>query len=146
MTSVVLPGDTNPHGTIFGGRVLEMIDKAGAIAALRHCRSGVVTASIDNVHFLSPVHLGNIVHLEARINQVFRSSLEVGVEVYSEDPATGRCQHTTTAFITLVALDANGRPRPAPPLRLRTAAEHRRARQAERRRRWRLRNRLPSPG
>jgi acyl-CoA hydrolase len=138
MTSIVLPGDTNARGTIFGGRVLEMIDKAGAIAALRHCRAEVVTASMDHVDFRSPIRLGDIVRLEAVVNQVFRSSLEVGVKVYSEDPRSGERRHTTTADVTLVAVDAAGRPQPAPPLELRTPRERRRAREAERRRRWRL--------
>ena len=141
MTSVVLPTDTNTRGTIFGGRILEMIDKAGAIAAIRHCRSAVVTASIDQVHFLSPVHQGDIVSLEASVNQVFRSSLEVGVKVYSEEASSGRRRHTTTAFVTMVALDENGKPKAVPPLKLRTPAEHDRARAAARRRRWRLENR-----
>ncbi len=141
MTSVVLPTDTNTRGTIFGGRILEMIDKAGAIAAIRHCRSAVVTASIDQVHFLSPVHQGDIVSLEASVNQVFRSSLEVGVKVYSEEAFSGRRRHTTTAFVTMVALDENGKPKAVPPLKLSTPAERDRARAAKRRRRWRLENR-----
>lgn len=141
MTSVVLPSDTNTRGTIFGGRILEMIDKAGAIAALRHCRSDVVTACIDQVHFLSPVHLGDIVRLEASVNQAFRSSLEVGVKVYSEKPSSGRRRHTTTAYVTMVALDGKGQPKAVPPLKLTTAAERQRARAAERRRRWRLASR-----
>jgi acyl-CoA hydrolase len=116
-----------------------MIDKAAAIAALRHCRTGVVTAAIDQVEFRSPVHLGDIVRLEAVVNQVFRSSLEVGVKVYSEDPATGRRRRTTTAYVTLVALGPDGKPRTAPPLALRTQRERRRASEAARRRRWRLR-------
>ncbi|MCZ6777824.1 MAG: acyl-CoA thioesterase [Acidobacteria bacterium] len=141
MTSVVLPTDTNTRGTIFGGRILEMIDKAGAISAIRHCRSAVVTASIDQVHFLSPVHQGDIVSLEASVNQVFRSSLEVGVKVYSEEASSGRRCHTTTAYVTMVALDENGEPKAMPPLKLSTPGERARARAAEHRRRWRLKNR-----
>jgi len=141
MTSVVLPSDTNARGTIFGGRILEMIDKAGAIAAIRHCRSDVVTASMDQVHFLSPVHLGDIVRVEARVNQTFRSSLEVGVRVYSEKPSTGRRRHTTTAYVTMVSLDSKGQPKEVPRLKLTTPGERQRARAAEKRRRWRLVNR-----
>jgi acyl-CoA hydrolase len=139
MNSIVLPGDTNARGTIFGGRVLEMIDKAAAIAALRHCRSGVVTAAIDHVEFRSPVHLGDIVRLEAVVHQVFRSSLEVGVKVFSEEPASGRRRRTTTAYVTLVAMGPDGRPIAAPPLALRTPRERRLAAEAARRRRLRLR-------
>lgn len=144
MTSVVLPGDTNVRGTIFGGRVLEMVDKAAAIAALRHCRTGVVTASIDHVDFRSPIRLGDIVRLEARVNQVFHSSLEVGVNVYSEDSLSGERRSTTTAYVTMVSLGADGRPCPAPPLEIRTPKERRRAREADRRRRWRLKARQRS--
>jgi acyl-CoA hydrolase len=139
MNNIVLPGDTNARGTIFGGRVLEMIDKAAAIAALRHCRTGVVTAAIDQVEFRSPVHLGDIVRLEAEVNQVFRSSLEVGVKVFSEDPGSGRRRRTTTAYVTLVAMGADGRPTAAPPLVLSTPRQRQRAADAARRRRWRLR-------
>jgi len=138
MTGIVLPGDTNARGTIFGGRVLEMIDKAGAIAALRHCRTEVVTASMDHVDFRSPVRLGDIIRLEAIVHQVFRSSLEVGVKVFSEDPMSGERHHTTTAYVTMVAVGADGRPVRAPELEVATPQARARAREAERRRRWRL--------
>ncbi len=138
MTNIVMPGDTNARGTIFGGRVLEMIDKAAAIAALRHCRTDVVTASMDYVDFRSPIRVGDIVRLEAVVNQVFRSSLEVGVRVYSENPGTGARQHTTTAYVTLVALGPGDKPVPAPALEPQSPQERRRAREADRRRRLRL--------
>jgi acyl-CoA hydrolase len=138
MTGIVLPGDTNVRGTVFGGRILEMIDKAAAIASVRHCRTGAVTASIDHVDFRSPVRMGDIVHVEAVVNQAFRSSMEVGVKVYSEEPTTGARRHTTSAFVTMVAVGDDGRPLRVPRLEPQTPRERLRARGAERRRRVRL--------
>ena len=138
MTEIVNPRDTNPLGTIFGGRVMALIDKAAAVAAMRHCRRQVVTASADRIDFHHPIRLGMIVTILASVNQSFRTSMEVGVKVLAEDPLTGERQRTCTSYVTFVALDGNGRPTAVPPLELRTETERRRARQAEQRRADRL--------
>jgi acyl-CoA hydrolase len=116
MAEHVLPNDTNPHGTIFGGRVMALIDIAATLAASRHCRKPVVTASIDELVFHHPVKMGHFVLLEAVVNEAFSTSMEIGVNVYSENPFTGERRHTTTAFTTFVALDELGRPASVPPL------------------------------
>jgi len=141
MTEIVNPEDTNPLGTIFGGRVMELIDKAAAVASMRHCRAITVTASVERIDFISPIRLGMIVMVLASVNRTFRTSMEVGVKVLAEDPRTGAVTHTCTAYATMVALDGNGAAQPVPPLRLRTAEERRRARDAGRRRRVRRRGR-----
>src|SRR6476620_4127385 len=112
MTEIVLPSDTNALGTIFGGKVMSWIDIAGAIAAGRHARHVVVTASIDALHFLAPVKLGHVVHIKARVNFASRTSMEVGVRVDSENPISGETTHTSTAYATFVAIDDHGRPTP----------------------------------
>jgi acyl-CoA hydrolase len=143
MTEIVLPEDTNPHGSVFGGRVLGLIDKCAAAVALRHARSHVLTASLDSVVFLNRVHLGNLLLLEGRLNAAFGSSMEVEVEVWAEDPLSGGRTLTTTAFVTMVAVDVAGRPRTVPGLEARDAAERERAAQATRRREARLASRRP---
>ena len=146
MTEIVNPEDTNPQGNIFGGRVMALIDKAAAIVALRHCRSQVVTASVDSLTVLSPIRLGSIVVIEARLHNVFRSSMEIGVQVESEDVFTGQRRHTTTAYVTVVAIDEEGSPIPAPPLLAETEEDRVLAREAAERRAQRLSRRAgPSP-
>lgn len=130
MTELVLPQDSNMLGNILGGRVMHLIDIAGAIAAHRHCHRQVVTASVDHLDFLNPVRVGDLIILEAHVNRAFHTSVEVGVEVYSEDSAAGIRKHTTTAFLTFVALDDLGRPVPVPPLLVKTSEERRRFREA----------------
>lgn len=127
MAEHVLPNDTNPHGTIFGGRVMALVDLAATIAASRHARRAVVTASIDELHFLAPIKLGHIVLLEAQVNEAFSTSMEIGVTVRSENPITGERRLTTTAYATFVALDDLGKPASVPPLLPETEEE--RARQ-----------------
>ena len=139
MTEIVLPQDSNLLGNILGGRVMHLIDVAGAIAARRHCRHQVVTASVDHLDFLNPVRVGDLIVLEAQVNRAFHRSMEVGVEVYSEDPSAGVRKHTTTAFLTFVALDEGGKAVPVPPLIVKTAEERRRYREAGERREARLR-------
>lgn len=134
MTEFVLPQDSNLLGNILGGRVMHLIDVAGAIAAYRHCRQQVVTASVDHLDFLNPVRVGDLIILEAHVNRAFRTSVEVGVEVFSEDAKAGLRKHTTTAFLTFVALDETGKPVPVPPLILKTREERRRFREAGERR------------
>lgn len=141
MTEMVLPPDTNQHGTIFGGRVLQWIDIAGAIAATRHARLKVVTASIDQMHFLVPVFLAEVVVLKSCVNFVHHSSMEVGVRVEREVPLTGERIHAATAYLTFVAIDDDGRPIAAPPLLVETGEELRRFQAAELRRAQRLAHR-----
>jgi acyl-CoA hydrolase len=138
MTEVVLPEDSNARGSIFGGRVLALVDKCAAIVAMRHARSEVVTASLDSVDFRSAVHVGNVLVLNGRVNAVFGSSMEIEIEVQSEDPLTGTRRLTTRAFVTMVAVDPQGRPSPAPQLHLETDAERERMRAATSRRRERI--------
>lgn len=144
MTEIVLPEDTNPKGTIFGGRVLALIDKCAAIASMRHARGEVLTISMDSVAFLSGARLGNVLLLEARLNAAFGSSMEVEVTVHSEEPSTGERHLTTTALVTMVAVDAQARPCKVPPLELIGDEEQRRASEAAERRRARLASRARS--
>lgn len=138
MTELVLPQDSNTLGNILGGRVMHLIDIAGAIAAQRHCHRQVVTASVDHLDFLNPVRVGDLIILEAQVNRAFRTSVEVGVEVYSEDSGAGVRRHTTTAFLTFVALDDTGKPVSVPPLIVKTSEERRRFEEAGERREARL--------
>jgi acyl-CoA hydrolase len=138
MTELVLPQDSNLLGNILGGRVMHLIDVAGAIAAHRHCHRQVVTASVDHLDFLNPVRVGDLIVLEAQVNRAFHTSMEVGVEVFSEDSAAGVRKHTTTAFLTFVALDESGRPIPVPPLLVKSSEERRRYREAGERRKARM--------
>jgi acyl-CoA hydrolase len=137
MIEVVLPQDANPIGYILGGRVMHLIDIAGAIAMHRHCHSLAVTASVDHVDFHNPIRVGELIILESQVNRAFHTSAEVGVEVYSENYLNGGRKHTTSAFVTFVAIDENHQPRPVPPLIVKTAEERRRYREAgERRKVW----------
>ena len=138
MIELVLPQDANLLGNILGGRVLHLIDIAGAIAAQRHCRRQVVTASVDHLDFLNPVRLGELLVLEAQVNRAFHTSVEVGVEVFSENYGKGERKHTTTAFLTFVGLNEIGNPCPVPPVILKTKEERRRYREAGERRKARL--------
>ncbi|MCL5055905.1 MAG: acyl-CoA thioesterase [Firmicutes bacterium] len=108
MTEVVLPNDTNPHGTIFGGKVAQWVDIAGSISAIRHCRMTVVTASMGQLDFLSPVKVGQILILRSQVVYVGNTSMEVQVNIFSEDPLSGNRQKTGTAYLTYVALDGSG--------------------------------------
>jgi len=138
MIELVMPQEINSLGSAFGGWVMSLIDKAAAIAAMRHCRGPVTTASVDSIDFLAPMSLGHIVRLSAFLTQVFHSSLEVEVVVQSEDPRSGARMKTCSAFLTMVCLGPDGRPRPAPPLSLAAGDEMIRAGDAEQRRRQRL--------
>lgn len=138
MTEIVLPEDTNPRGTIFGGRVLALVDKCAAVVAMRHARTEVVTVSVDSVDFRNPVRLGDVLLLHGRINAAFGSSMEVEVEVRSEEPRTGVRNLTTRAFVTMVATDSRGRPAAVPSLEPLSEEERRRAREAAERRTQRL--------
>src|ERR1700687_5661428 len=122
MAEVVLPAQTNALGKLLGGHVMHLVDIAAAMAAHRHSNSYAVTASVDHIDFRNPVNLGEIVMLKSQVNRAFHTSMEVGVEVYSENVLTGERKHTTTAYVTFVAIDENTRlPRGVPPLILKTA-------------------------
>jgi len=138
---LVLPGLTNTHGTIFGGMLMQWIDIAAGIAAGRHSGQPVVTASMDRLHFLGPVHIGEVVIVQAMVNYVARTSMEVGVRVFAESPGTTKRRQTTRAYLTFVAVDEAGRPQEVPPLRPQTPEERRRFADAQRRRAVRLRER-----
>jgi len=122
----VMPQQANPQGTAFGGAIMAWVDMVAAMAAERHCRTEVVTAGIDSMNFKAPVRIGDHVVLQASVNYVSRSSMEVGVRVTREDPSTGEKAIATTAHLTLVALDENKKPTPAPPVVPQTPEEKRR--------------------
>ena len=138
MTEIVLPEDSNPRGSIFGGRVLALIDKCAAIVAMRHARAEAVTVSLDSVVFLSKVRVGHVLELSGHLNAAFGSSMEVEVEVRAEDPLTGQREVTTTALVTMVGVDAHGRPQTVPRLLATTERERQRALEAAERRDKRL--------
>lgn len=138
MVEVVLPNDANLLGNILGGKVMHLIDIAGAIAAHRHSRSQVVTASVDSLDFLHPVRVGQIILLRAFVTRAFHTSMEVEVNVYLEDYIQGERRQTSSAFLTYVALDNSGKPARVPPLLPETTEERRRYREALKRRRRRL--------
>ncbi len=106
MAEVVLPAITNPLGKLLGGHVMHLVDIAAAMAASRHSNSYVVTASVDYIDFRNPINIGEFVILKSQVNRVFHTSMEVGVKVFSENALTGERKHTTTAYVTFVAIDA----------------------------------------
>ncbi len=136
--NLVLPGLTNVHGSIFGGMLMQWIDIAGAIAAGRHARGPVVTASMDRLHFLEPVRLGAVVIVQAQVNFAARTSMEVGVRVFVEDLRTRSRVQSTRAYLTFVAVDQSGQPRPVDALVLETDEDRRRFELAAKRREDRL--------
>lgn len=138
MTQTVLPRDANSYGQLYGGKLVDWIDQIGAIVAVKHSESKVVTASIDSLHFLSPIHVGDIVTLHAWINYVGRTSMEVEVHVEVENPIKGERKHACTAYLTYVAIDDQGRPKEVPRLKLETEEERRRFEEARKRREIRL--------
>ena len=140
MTQIVMPGHTNgPGGVLFGGVLVQWIDVCAGVAAMRHAGGQVVTASIDRLDFLSPVRLGDVVILQARVNYTRHTSMEVGCRVETEHPLTRERRYTTKAYLTFVAVDASGRPRAVPALELEAGEDRRRYREAEERRIERLR-------
>lgn len=145
MTEVVLPQDANVFGNILGGRVMHLVDIAAAITAHRHCRSMAVTASVDHIDFRNPIRIGEVITLKASLNRAFHTSMEIGVKVFSEDILTGEKKHTTSAYVTFVALDAERRPTPVPPVICETEEDRRRYREALVRRKYRLNHRPNKP-
>jgi acyl-CoA hydrolase len=138
MTQMLLPTDANPLNAAFGGKVMEWIDICGAIAAARHCRKVVVTASMDDLHFHAPIRVGWIVILRARVLATFRTSMEVGVSVKAEDPLSGEQSLNTSALLTFVALGPDGKKTPVPSLLIETDDERAAFEEAETRRQKRL--------
>jgi acyl-CoA hydrolase len=138
MVQVVLPNDANPLGFILGGKVMHLIDIAGAIACHRHTRSLLVTAAVDDLQFLHSIKVGDLIILRARVTCVFTTSLEVQVDVFSEETLTGRQQRTSRAFLTFVAISREGGRIPVPPLIVETEEERRVCEEAHARRAERL--------
>jgi len=134
MAEIVLPNDANPLGALLGGRLMHWIDLAGALAAHRHSRSYVVTASIDHMDFLVPVHVGDLVILRSSVNRVFQTSMEVGVKVWVENYLQDDCQHVSSAYLTFVAVDGGGRHISIPAVVPDTEEQRRRYDEAGRRR------------
>ncbi len=116
MNELVLPNDTNTFGNLMGGRLMYWMDIAAAIATMKHCNSPCMTASVDNISFKSPIKLGNLVHIEAKITRAFNTSMEVHIQVWGEDYLHQYLYKSNEAYFTFVALDPNGKPRPVPPL------------------------------
>ncbi len=137
MTEIILPNDANTLGNLLGGRLMHFIDLTGAMAAYRHSRTHVVTAAMDHIDFIQPVHVGDLLILKSSVNRAFSTSMEVGVKVWVEHPQTGVMLHVASAYLVFVAIDPNGRRLRVPPLKPVTADEHRRFEGALRRREYR---------
>ena len=142
MSEIMMPQHANNLGHVFGGVILSMMDRAAAVAAIRHARSDCVTVSVDRVDFREPIWLGELVIMKASVNYTGRTSMEVGVRVECENLRTGVRRHTNSCYLTFVAVDADGRPVPVPPVIPKTDAEKRRYAAAEQRRRRRLEERV----
>jgi acyl-CoA hydrolase len=141
MVQFVLPNDANPLGYMLGGTVMHLIDIAGAIAASRHARAPIVTAAVDELQFLHPIKVGDLILLKAWVNATFTTSMEVEVEVSSEETLTGRRQLTSRAYLTFVTADPGGGRTPVPPLLVETEEQRLRAAAAHERRKARLKRR-----
>ena len=133
-----LPNDANTLGNVLGGKVMHLVDLAAALAAVRHARCSVVTASVDHMSFLHPIQIGQLIVLRSSVNRVFRTSMEVGVRVEVENLKTGEIKHTSSAYLTFVALDNNGQRLVIPPVIPETEEQKRRYQEAEERRTYRL--------
>src|ERR1700756_2519781 len=134
MTEVVLPNDANTLGNLLGGRLMHFIDLAGAIAAYRHSRTHVVTAAMDHIDFIQPVHVGDLLILKSSVNRAFNTSLEVGVKCWVENYISGTTRHVASAYLTFVAVDTHGKHKPVPSVVPETEEEQRRFEDAGRRR------------
>jgi len=132
------PLDANTAGFVHGGTVMKLCDEVAGLAAIRHSRCRVVTAGMDRMTFVAPIHVGELVTLQASVNAVWRTSMEVGVRVDAEDPRTGVGRHSNSAYLTMVAVDEDGQPTPVPPLVVEAEIGHRRAHEAQLRRANRL--------
>lgn len=138
MAQVMNPGDANRYGNVHGGVIMKLIDTAGGVVAVRHCRSNVVTASIERLDLLQPIFIGDLVTLKASLNLVGRTSMEIGVRVEAENLRTGEIRRTASAYLTYVRLGDDGRPAPVPPLILESEEDKRRNCEAALRREARL--------
>lgn len=138
MAQVMLPQDANPAGNVHGGVIMKLIDTAASVVAGRHARSNTVTASIDRLDFLGPVFVGDLLFLKASLNLAGKTSMELGVRVEAENLVTGVVRHTSSAYLTFVALDEHGKPKQVPPLLFETDEERRRNEGALLRRKMRL--------
>jgi uncharacterized protein (TIGR00369 family) len=138
MTHQMNPQDANPAGNVHGGVIMKLIDMAAGAVAARHARANAVTASVERLDFHYPVFVGDLVTARASLNFVGRTSMEIGVRVETENPLTGQVHHTSSAYLTFVALDGNGRPMPLPPLIVKTGEEKRQNLEAKARRGLRL--------
>ena len=136
----MLPVDANPMGNVHGGTILKLTDTAAAVAAMRHSRTNVVSASIDRMDFYHPVYVGNLLILKASVNYAGRTSMEVGVRIEAEDLKTGKVTHTGSSYVTYVALDEKGKPSAVPQVTPETPEEKRRWREGKERREQRLRH------
>lgn len=137
-SEICLPNDANMLGSMLGGHVMHLVDVCGAIAAMRHARCPVVTASIDQMTFLHPVHIGELVRLKSQVNRVFRTSMEVGVKVWVENLQTGKTRHTSSAYLTFVAIDQAGNRVLLPQVEPESTEEIQRWEEAAQRREYRL--------
>jgi acyl-CoA hydrolase len=135
---LALPNDANALGNVLGGKVMHLVDLAAALAAVRHARRPAVTASVDSLQFLHPVHIGELIVLRSSVNRVFHTSMEVGVRVVTEKLLTGELLHTCSAYLTYVAVDENGKPVPIAPVIPESDDEKRRYHEAGERREYRL--------
>jgi acyl-CoA hydrolase len=138
LSELALPNDANSLGTLLGGKIMHLVDIAGALAAVRHSRQFVVTASFDHMDFLEPVFIGELVVLRAAVNRAFRTSMEVGVKVFAENLQRGDVRHVASAYLTFVAVDKDRKPTQVPPAVPEMADEKRRYEQAGERRAYRL--------
>jgi acyl-CoA hydrolase len=134
MTEIILPNDTNTLGNLLGGRLMHFIDLTGAMAAYRHSRTHVVTAAMDHIDFIGPVHLGDLVTLKSSVNRAFTTSMEVGVKVWAENTRTAEVAHVASAYLVFVAIDQQGRRQKVPQLTPETHDQIRRYEGALRRR------------
>ncbi len=134
---LMMPTDANVLGNVFGGAIMRYMDEIAAIVAWRHAGKNVVTASIDRMNFYAPVYVGNLLILKASVNFVGTTSMEIGVRIEAQDPSTRVGTHTSSCYLTYVALDEKGKPTPIPPLIVSTPEEKRRFKQALARRRLR---------
>jgi len=137
MTELMMPSMANNRGNVFGGVILSLVDKAGAVSAVRHAGGPCVTVSVDRIDFREPIHVGELVTARASVNFVGKTSMEVGVRVEAEDVPSGTRRHTNSCYLTFVAIDEQGRPRPVPPIVAETDEEQRRHEAAKTRRRLR---------
>jgi acyl-CoA hydrolase len=135
---LMMPQDANIQGNVYGGTIMKLMDEIAGVVAARHCRKNVVTASVDQMSFLKPVYIGNLLILKASVNYVGRTSLEIGVRIEAEDLTNGQIAHTGSSYMTFVALDEEGNPTPVPRIIPVTSEQKRRYKEAKTRRAKRL--------